>query len=217
MGVPSSGCDDGEHGIEIDWDPRSMKESICLSGEPQVYDQGRHADIQYIDRVEEPSLMMMHVCLDTPIVYNTSVPLSGDHRPLWPVFGEYRYLPPQRWVHSLEHGAVALLYNPCTFNSRDIDVIKGVVRGCIWKHVITPYKHIPENMPYALLTYGHMRLLNHFRGEVTQQEVKLVTDFIKDTALRGPESAVLKDGQYSAGLLQPSDHSLDTRALCPDR
>ena len=26
----------------------------------------------------------------------------GFHRPLWPVYGEYLYCPPQRWVHSLE-------------------------------------------------------------------------------------------------------------------
>jgi len=31
---------------------------------------------------------------------------SGPHRPLWPVYGEYLYLPPQRWVHSLEVGYV---------------------------------------------------------------------------------------------------------------
>lgn len=27
---------------------------------------------------------------------------SGPHRPLWPVYGEYVYLPPQRWLHALE-------------------------------------------------------------------------------------------------------------------
>ena len=27
---------------------------------------------------------------------------SGNHRPLWPKYGEYIYLPPQRWVHSIE-------------------------------------------------------------------------------------------------------------------
>jgi len=28
--------------------------------------------------------------------------LSGPHRPLWPKYGEYAYVPPQRWLHSIE-------------------------------------------------------------------------------------------------------------------
>ena len=32
----------------------------------------------------------------------THVRSRGPHRPLWPVYGEYLYLPPQRWIHSLE-------------------------------------------------------------------------------------------------------------------
>ena len=31
-----------------------------------------------------------------------SLSFSGFHRPLWAVFGEYLYCPPQRWVHCLE-------------------------------------------------------------------------------------------------------------------
>lgn len=38
---------------------------------------------------------------------------SGTHRKLWPVYGEYVFVPPQRWIHSLEHGAIVLLYHPC--------------------------------------------------------------------------------------------------------
>lgn len=41
------------------------------------------------------------------------VHFSGTHRKLWPVYGEYVYVPPQRWIHSLEHGAIVLLYHPC--------------------------------------------------------------------------------------------------------
>lgn len=29
---------------------------------------------------------------------------SEGHRPLWPVYGEYLFVPPQRWLHSVEHG-----------------------------------------------------------------------------------------------------------------
>ncbi len=36
------------------------------------------------------------------IVYNTTLPTFGDHRPLWPMFGEYKFVPPQRWLHNIE-------------------------------------------------------------------------------------------------------------------
>jgi hypothetical protein len=40
--------------------------------------------------------------MDKPITYNVSLPTFGDHRPMWPVFGEYLFLPPQRWLHNVE-------------------------------------------------------------------------------------------------------------------
>ncbi len=54
-----------------------------------------------------------HACMDQRLDYAESPPRAGSHRPLWPAFGEYRYLPPPRWVHALEHGAAVFLYHPC--------------------------------------------------------------------------------------------------------
>lgn len=31
-----------------------------------------------------------HHCMSTKLVYNQSLPTYGDHRPLWPKFGEYK-------------------------------------------------------------------------------------------------------------------------------
>lgn len=31
-----------------------------------------------------------------------SFPLSGDYRPLRPKYGDYQYLPPQRWLGALK-------------------------------------------------------------------------------------------------------------------
>ena len=31
--------------------------------------------------------------------------------------GKYEYLPPQRWLHNLEHGGIAFLYHPCAEQS----------------------------------------------------------------------------------------------------
>ena len=39
-----------------------------------------------------------------------------------PKYGEYAYLPPQRWLHSLEHGAIVLLYHPCANSDQVIHI-----------------------------------------------------------------------------------------------
>jgi len=64
-------------------------------------------------------IQVYHACMNRPIYYPASPPLRfqfrdfvtflcnstfirGNHRPLWAVWGEYLYLPPQRWLHNLE-------------------------------------------------------------------------------------------------------------------
>lgn len=45
------------------------------------------------------------------IVYLTNPPASGPHYPIWAHWGAWPNLPRGYWVHNLEHGGVALLYN----------------------------------------------------------------------------------------------------------
>ena len=52
-----------------------------------------------------------------------------------------RYLPPQRWLHSLEHGAVVLLYHPCA-HEKGVDELRQLLSGCIRKRVITPHDKV---------------------------------------------------------------------------
>lgn len=66
---------------------------------------------------------------------------SGGHRPLWPVYGEYKYVPPQRWLHSVEHGAVVMLYHPCA-PVGFVEKLKKLVRDCLRKHIISPYRQL---------------------------------------------------------------------------
>lgn len=45
-----------------------------------------------------------HVCIDQDInsLYEATIPHSGPHRKVWAQYGEYKYLPPGRYVHNLE-------------------------------------------------------------------------------------------------------------------
>lgn len=53
-----------------------------------------------------------HVAECTPVVYSSVPPSSGPHYPYWAAFKTYSVpIPTGYWVHSLEHGAVVILYN----------------------------------------------------------------------------------------------------------
>lgn len=69
---------------------------------------------------------------------------SGTHRPLWGVFGEYKFLPKQRWLHNLEHGAIVMLYHPCA-DRNEVNLLKKIVKNCLYKHIITPYNLLEPN------------------------------------------------------------------------
>ena len=62
--------------------------------------------------IETPELVPgTHVPEGTVITYNSNPPSSGPHYPVWANFQEYAApLDEGYLVHSLEHGAVALLY-----------------------------------------------------------------------------------------------------------
>ncbi len=52
-----------------------------------------------------------HVPQGTPLTFCTNPPTSGDHYPIWAAYREYDK--PLEWgnlVHSMEHGAILLLY-----------------------------------------------------------------------------------------------------------
>jgi hypothetical protein len=55
---------------------------------------------------------IVHSAACSPLRYSSNPPSSGDHYSIWADFTEYEK-PVSRgnWVHSLEHGAVAILYD----------------------------------------------------------------------------------------------------------
>lgn len=97
------------------------------------------------------------------VEYTKLLPTHEGHRPLWAMFGEYRFLPPQRWLHNIEHGAVVLLYHPCA-NPYMIGFVRDIVRGCIRKHVIAADAYrTSKTRPFALITWGCRLTFNTFK------------------------------------------------------
>lgn len=151
----------------------------------------------------------MHKCMNETIQYKEKLPTLGYHRPLWPVYGEYEYLPPQRWLHSLEHGAIVFLYNPCADKS-NVEKLKNLVKKCLFRHIISPYKDLSAERPLALLAWATSLEMASFDKEMS-------LNFIKNYAKMGPEKTS-KQGQYSKMIKEKSTVISDVNdsQVCPN-
>lgn len=207
MGVSNEQCDDGKTNLTLDWDG-SHSDFVCPSerwGSNKIAPTPASIIEQCTDKLDSP----IHVCMHRSIVYNDVIPTSGAHRPLWARYGEYRYLPKQRWLHNLEHGAAVFLYHPCA-DEREVTRLRRIAKGCLRKHIITPYKELTRELPFAVLTYGCKLQLPHIVSS-------RIRSFLKAHANRSPERRVGEDGQFSAQLIHPAQtvSNVNDCAICP--
>ncbi len=112
-----------------------------------------------------------HIPLPLPITYSDDPPMSGPHRAEWPYWGEYAFLPKQRWLHGLEHGAVTILYNPCapddlvnTLRSWAQSVPADEAGPFRW--LLTPYPGLDS--AFSLVTWKHRLKANCFDPTVAE-------------------------------------------------
>merc|ERR1712018_497003 len=174
--------------LEVDWDG-SPANYTCYSPTNPLLPRGIEALLE-CDQLE-PGYQPQHFCMNSPIHYSENVPTHGDHRPIWPKFGEYRFVPAQRWLHNIEHGAVVMLYHPCT-HPDTVQTLRRLLTGCIRKHIISPSTKVPEDRPLALVAWGCRMLMS-------EVEENKVINFIRE---KGPEGEIPKEGQYTHQLLQ---------------
>ncbi|XP_020278335.1 uncharacterized protein LOC109852012 [Pseudomyrmex gracilis] len=204
MGHVSPECDDAKTNLTVDWD-HSPTEHTCYGHNFVPSDIPAYIYCETIPMMYKA----VHKCMNQIIEYDDDVPLYGTHRPLWPVYGEYKYVPKQRWLHSLEHGAIVMLYHPCA-NPLEVERLRNLVKKCLWRHIITPYNYLDEDRPLALLSWG-------CKLTMSSVDPRIVTRFIRKKALRGPEQNA-NDGQFTDGLLTQSrivTNSMDS-VLCPN-
>ena len=143
-------------------------------------------------RIEQvPNQGQTHIA-DAPIMYEANPPSSGSHRPMWAKWGEYEYLPPQRWLHNLEHGGIAFLYHPCA----DPDLIKSLktfVREYQtedqqdFRWVLTPDPYLPSAVAVVAWEWTYL-------ADCIDKEN--IIDFVKRTYRRAPEDVAV-DGSFN--------------------
>ncbi|XP_072047927.1 uncharacterized protein [Amphiura filiformis] len=237
MGISDPKCDDGQNNIMIDYSKNAMRR-VCRCMDPDFKNKVNNRrknfnklQVQFrgqrkkqarngpsTDKPEPPAIeecephtqAPLHKCLHEKIKYDSVLPTSGAHRPLWPKFGEYVYLPPQRWIHSLEHGAIVFLYSPCADDTQ-VNELRTIAHHCLNKHIITPYENLPQGYLFAVLSWGCKLLLPSFdKGKIK--------DFMIRKALQAPESDVEKEGQYEYGLLhgmELDEYEVTGDPVCP--
>ncbi|XP_078681587.1 uncharacterized protein LOC144916332 isoform X1 [Branchiostoma floridae x Branchiostoma belcheri] len=197
-------CDDGKTSIALDL--QGIKYDCEAKMHSPVYAE-MSPSRSNCSTPKEP----LHKCMRDRITYTQRIPHSGMHRPKWAKYGTYKYLPPQRWLHNIEHGAVVALYDPCAPQTQ-VDVLKQTVRRCLRKHIITPYTKLTHTYPFALSAWGCTLEMAHIN--VTEVQGWIVQHALQS----GEESRETKDGQYSHWLLQAADvvSDLQESVICPD-
>lgn len=113
-----------------------------------------------------------------PPQYNSVPPTSGTHSPFWAQCGIYlQAIPDIVQVHSLEHGAVLIQYNP-DIDPADISALEEFAREQGSHVVVAPN---PAVVPYIALTAWTVRL------EMSTLDLAAVERFWLDYANEGPE------------------------------
>ncbi len=143
--------------------------------------------------IETPDLLpAMHVPEGTVITYDSNPPSSGPHYPIWANFQEYMVpIDDGYLVHSLEHGAVALLYKcepTAPGCAQTIDALRKIrdslptdplcdasIRVRV---IIAPFPRLEE--PVAAVAWGIT-----YKADCV--DAPTLTQFAKDNYDKGPE------------------------------
>lgn len=112
--------------------------SIVLTPQAPSYTAGggTGAEIEGVETFENGSL---HV--ETPVNYPQTPPTGGDHNPTWLNCGVYTEpVPSENAVHSLEHGALWVTYDP-DLSDEELDTLKAVLPSTYV--ILSPFEGLP--------------------------------------------------------------------------
>lgn len=188
--VPASDTTDvGADGAELIEDPDRV-DATC-GGVPRVPGVCAAGAV-----TQQASRGAQHIPLPTPISYEDSPPSTGNHRPYWAKWGEYSYLGPQVWLHNLEHGGIAFLYDPCA-PSALVDELRVFAQGQPeddtgpFRWILSPYPGLPT--PVAAVAWG-------WTWAAECVHLDSLEDFVVERYRQAPEDLDW-DGSYSTGWL----------------
>jgi Protein of unknown function (DUF3105) len=111
----------------------------------------------------------LHVSPPTRVAYDRFPPVGGPHDAEWAACNGVVYntaVRNENMVHTLEHGAIWITYNPDTINADDLDILKALVNG---KQYITlsPYPGLTSKI--SLQAWAHQLMLDSASDERVRQ------------------------------------------------
>ena len=111
----------------------------------------------------------IHINADQRVAYNRYPPVGGPHDGTWANCNGIVYATAVRtenMVHTLEHGAVWITYNPNTIASGDLDVLTALVDGQPFT-TLTPYPGLDK--PISMQAWAHQLKVDSASDERVKQ------------------------------------------------
>ncbi|XP_059511229.1 uncharacterized protein tp53i13 isoform X2 [Stegostoma tigrinum] len=193
LGLPVSPepCDDGRFKLQVDLPP--VEEYVCPGPTWSL-----------------PEREAACVCMGERIEYDEQIPTSGMYRPIWAAYGEYLYVPPQRWVHNLQRGGVVFLYHPCV-HPRLKEELTLLARACKYQHVVTPHLNLSQQWPLALVTWGKSL-------EMSTINLAEAVSWLRENVNLARSSEMEDDGAYNYLLIRRAKlmSASNVRVPCPE-
>jgi hypothetical protein len=111
----------------------------------------------------------------TPVTYTESPPVGGPHDPEWADCTGTVYdvdIRHENAVHSMEHGATWIAYDPATISDTDLTTLKDLVDGRSGL-LLSPYAGLTS--PISLQSWNHQLSVDSATDERVQQFVDFMT------------------------------------------
>jgi hypothetical protein len=142
------------------------------------------------DVVRKPYKASQHVNADQRVAYDQAPPFGGPHDNAWAVCTGMVYptaVRNENMVHSLEHGAVWIAYNPDKIKGKALDTLKAKVEGKPYM-LMSPYPGLDK--PISLQSWGHQLKLT----SATDSRIEEFIKSLRSNPYQSPE----KDGSCEA-------------------
>jgi hypothetical protein len=129
-----------------------------------------------------------------PIDYADRPPTGGDHNPCWAEWGVHvEAVEDERWVHNLEHGGVAFLYNCPAGCPDEVAAMTALVEGLPAWALLSPYSEMEA--PFAVVSWQRRLVLQC-------ADIDAMRAFYEDNVNHAPESTT---SMPSSGCMEPAD------------
>ena len=116
---------------------------------------------------------------DQPQTYEMTPPVQGTHGGAAPCGVHGSPIPDENFVHSLEHGAVGLLFDPTKVTPEDIKKLEALASEADENVVSAPYEGMEP--AFAIASWGE-------RMDLDELDITAVNEYIDAFAGKGPEA-----------------------------